>query len=230
MEIDSAVLSVSAQCVGFRFVVDPRDSVWRLHAFRGNGICRGLLGWVVTEPHVEGGVPVEVGGAIARVLCRSFSLDFTYTGEPPSPDIASVRRLRSPLVARWLSNRGDISMAHTTHASFAQRMFDSGLSWTQQAQIVFLSPPAASPPPLSAQQVYDVLECKVTDIGALMETLGVAGVMLAGVDGDFAEFIFPSSALLTDLIAAFENECAGSGLEWRVVSEDEFKQTTWLVR
>ena len=214
--------------VGLRFVIDPKDPDWALHTFDHDKIHSGLLGWIMATPPVEGGVPNEVGALICRVLCRSFSLTFTYTSAPPPPDIATLISLRSPLAARWFANQPNITLAHTTSASFARHLFDGGFSWTQQAQIVFLSSPGAPPPAVTAQQVYNLLERNKTHPDALAETLGISGLMFPAVDGDFAEVMLLDDAQFDALLDEFKKECAALNIEWRIVTEQQFRQTRWI--
>lgn len=214
--------------VGLRFVIDPKEPNWGLHTFDHDKIHSGLLGWIMATPPIEGGVPNEVGALICRVLCRSFSLTFTYTGAPPPTDIAAVISLRSPITARWLANRPNITLAHTTSASFAQHLFDGGFSWTQQAQIVFLSPLGAPAPPVTTRQIYDLLERNKTPPDRLAKTLGINGLMFPAVDGDFAEVILWDEAQFHALQDEFKKECSALDIEWRIVTEQQFRQTQWI--
>lgn len=55
----------------------------------------------------------------------------------------------------------------------------------------------------------------------------IGGLLLPGVDGDFLEIAAFDEGLWRNLLEELEKECANVGVDWSLVSEDEFKTTTW---
>jgi hypothetical protein len=232
-DVDPNAMS-GAHVVELRFTVAPRDARWQLRG-GGPGTRVGLLGWVVDQPPVDAGVPPELGRLLARAIVRSHlaiflsdvgqaapSRHWTRTGaawqcslRPDTPSL-SFKRSGFPCVA-------------TTDAALTATAFEvDAFPWDQRGQMILLSTRRDSPPVLTHRDVWKLFNDTPIDVTAPPILEGIGGVLLPGVDGDFAEFVAFEDRTWRELQDDLQKECSAAGIAWLVLSEDVFNKTVWV--
>jgi hypothetical protein len=119
-------------------------------------------------------------------------------------------------------------MVATSDVETASELFwVVGFDWNLRGQIVLLSDSGSAPPPLQ----YDHLERlfgkeHLNRVSARLPE-EITGIIVPGVDGDFAELVAFNKAAGQAVLEALALECANSKVAWRIVSEAEFLDTRW---
>lgn len=196
--------------VALRLVCHPSDPCWELRPTTPPLESRGLLGWIMVAPPVDAGMPTATARIVARTLCHAFQVSFLH----PSGARAS-RRDKYPL----LTTRDP--------ATVEQLFYVDEFPWVLRGQIVLLAPPESPPPHISGRQLIELAGDRVIDAASLAR-LDFAGLMLPGVDGDFAEFVMLDDHAWRAVREGLAAACAAAGIEFQVVSEPEFRGTKWF--
>ena len=158
-----------------------------------------LLGWVVEQESLAGGVPWPVRKLLTQALCRIATV--TY----PAHDGAFVPKSKHKIVT-------------TREPSVATSLFDdAAYPWTQHGQAAFLSDDAV--PPVSSRLLTEVVAQHKVEAA---ERAGFIGLMLPGVDGVVAGLWMFGGA--DSFVKAIEKCCATAEAELHVLSENQFRQ------
>lgn len=222
--------------VEMRFTRAPRDTCWDLRV-GGPGAQVALLGWVVDRSSIDAGVPGQAVKVITRAACRSHLLTFLCPDNGLARNTSAWTKVRSgwackfepPLIKRIWRQRSFPLLA-TSDPVRAESFFHSeGFSWELRGQVVLLSPSNARPPSLSYLEMERLFDKVTINPHEHLLSSEIEGILLPGVDGDFAELIAFNEALWRDLPGELEKECNVAGIAWSCVSEEVFKSTAWVV-
>jgi hypothetical protein len=215
--------------------LDPRDSCWELYTGGAPG-TRALLGWVTDPKTVDAGVPQAVAMLLARALCRCVMLTFLWQpheGPPASEQWrplgkGQVKHLKAGLLERVRGNPPFTLLATCDPADAENLFYNEKFSWELRAQRVFLSPIEALPD-LDYRHVSTVFNWPPKlDVMGHFQGTNVLGMLLPGVDGDFAELVVFDEGQRPALQQALSQECAARGVDFQLVDEATFKQTKWF--
>jgi hypothetical protein len=158
---------------------------------------RLLVGWNMSRPPVDGGVPPDVGAVIANALC--------HEGRVTVP---AARRVRGPLRGSSMRHGRDFDWLDLEPSEAASCIFDAvGFSWELQSQVVFVSRRDVVP---VLNESYLRLHDEprwFSELGAA----GVLGVLLPGVDGQVAGFYAVAQDVLGSFSRRLEREAAALG-------------------
>jgi hypothetical protein len=217
---------------------DPRDRVWELPelpAAEGTASV-ALVGWVLSCPPVDAGVPAQVAEILAGALTTRYGLTFldptAAAGLPPpdrwSPAAAGwVRGLRSGERRRVLG-APVLPLLSTDRPDVAIRLFSAeGFSWDQRAQIVALTSSASEPPDLPYAFYDQWLRHRRLDAHAIANEKRVEGLLIPGPDGDFGGLLFLNPTARDQLLVTLSNQYGNANVEFAVVPEGEFRSTRW---
>ena len=194
-----------------------------------------LIGWVMAKPSVDAGVPNTVAALFARVLARCAMVTFFSDSTRSIDGVESTEHYERP-VTQVIKPTGLLGavvhkgypLTSSQDPAIVQTLFDAdGFSWPLKAQRAFLSAPGVLPD----LQFKDVdmafnrpqaLECE-----ELVSKAHVLGMLLPGVDGDFAGIVAFSNDFWTRFMDAFEAENRESNIAWSAVDEANFRATSW---
>lgn len=215
--------------------LNPHDPCWELYAGSAPGM-KGLLGWVTDTKAVDAGVPKAVAILLTRTLCRRVMLTFLWQpDQSPSPSKqwepfgkGRVKQLKAGLLDRVRGNP-PFTLLATYNPVEAQNLFyNEKFSWELQAQRVFLSPIDVLPD-LDYHHVSKVFNWpSYLDVIKHFQETNVLGMLLPGVDGDFAELVIFDEVQWPSLQQALSQECAALDIDFQIVDESTFKQTKWV--
>ena len=214
---------------------DARGSQWQLGSLPPAHGRLTLLGWSQEHEEVDAGVPAAVAGVLARALTSTarvtFPCSFAGTGAahawtPWDGDLVRAltgRGLAARIAAKLTGTPQDITLICTRRPDTAQRLFDdAGFPWWMQGQVAMLSEPESPPPDLDEDRVLALFGEDWADHAASLVLSGIEGIVRPGVDGDVAGLLTLTDAFDRAMLAGLEKETRGAGLEWSVVSEEEF--------
>jgi hypothetical protein len=146
---------------------------------------------------------------------------------------SGLRALVRALTARYTvtfptRTTNGVTLVSTHQPEAAMRLFDTAyFSWSQKTQVAVLSAITAPRPPLSAAQVVELLDHQF-DWRRLLAEAAIAGLLQPGVDGDFAGLSMFAGGL-DDVLAHLQVECQREAVGFRILSEAEFRTTTWIL-
>jgi hypothetical protein len=215
--------------------LDPRDPCWELYTCSASG-TRGLLGWVCDAKTVDAGVPQAVATLLTRALCRCVMLTFLWRPDkgPPAAEQwepfgkGRVKHMKAGLVQRVRGNPPFTLLATCDPAEAENLFYNEKFSWELRAQRVFLSPMGV-PPDLDYRHVGTVLNWPSNlDLMQHFQETNVLGMLLPGLDGDFAELVVFDEGQWPSLQQALSQECAAREVDFQIVDESTFKQTKWF--
>jgi hypothetical protein len=223
--------------VGFRVALDAHDPCWELHAVHPKATPGGLLGWVMQTPLGEAGVPESVSRILSRALCRRNWLTFLHNAalsKSRSPGWQSSPKgwtcVLEPPGLNWLGRKPLFPLICTSSPEMARHLFNAErFAWELKSQIVFFSNLDSEPPSLAYSHIENIMNGRIVDRFKLSES-GASGLMLPAVDGDFAQFVFFDEPNWQAVQEELRRECESFGIEWKTVSESEFKNTSWFRR
>jgi len=215
--------------------LNPQDSCWELYAGSAPGV-RGLLGWVSDAKTVDAGVPTAVAALLTRALCRCVTLTFLWQAgksksiseqwEPSGEGRA--KHLKPGLLDKVRGNPPFTLLATHDPAEAENLFYNEDFSWELRAQRVFLSPIDVLPD-LDYRLVSTIFNWPTKlDVTAQLQGTNVTGLLLPGVDGDFAELVVFEDAQWPPLQQALAQECEPRDFDFQVVDEATFKQTKWV--
>lgn len=215
--------------------LNPQDSCWELYAGSAPG-ARGMLGWTTDTPLADAGVPPVAATLLTQALCRCFML--TFFGQPDKGKSLSeewqpagegqVKQLKVGLLDRVRGNPPFTLLATRNPAEAENLFYNNQFSWELRAQRVFLSPIDVLPV-LDYRLVNTIFNWPSNlDITEHFVGTHVLGLMLPGVDGDFAELVVFDKDQWPSLQQALSQECAARKVEFQIVDEPTFKQTKWV--
>ena len=195
-----------------------------------------LIGWVMREPDVEGGIPNSVAVLLANVLTRCATVSVLGTPEN-SNDSESNHLFAGETNFQVVKPTGIIApqihkgypLVTTRNPEIVQTLLcDGDFSWSIKAQRIFLSAPDRLPT-LSYEQIDTAFE-RVSTLNCddLSNNANVLGLVVPAVDGDFAGIISFSPTFFADLISDLRAECDANHLTWTEVSEADFASTSWF--
>ena len=88
---------------------------------------------------------------------------------------------------------------------------------------------ASHPPPeITYQQVDRLLHREPLTTGLNLPK-SIVGLLLPAVDGDFLQIVCLQDQFWLALQESMLGQCSREGVEWQVVSETEFKKTSWYI-
>jgi hypothetical protein len=215
--------------------LDPWDRCWELYTGGAPG-TRALLGWVTDAKTVDAGVPQSVAALLSRALCRCVMLTFLWqphngssAAEPWKPSgKGNVKHLKPGLLERARGNPPFTLLATSDPAVAENLFYNEKFSWELRAQRVFFSPIEVLPD-LDYRHVSTVFNwASNLDVVRHFRGTNVVGMLLPAVDGDFAELLVFDEVQWPSLQQALSQECAAQGIDFQIVDESTFKQTTWF--
>ena len=193
-----------------------------------------LIGWVMRERSVDGGIPYEVAALIARAMSRCASITVLGTlaksGHVSQIDQSEASSCLVKPAGMILSRlKKGYPLVTTRNSALLQALISDGnFSWALKAQRLFLSAPNVLPV-LSYEQVDIAFERPESlNCDDMVRNAHLLALMLPAVDGDFVGIISFSEVFWDSLISAFEAECRANQLTWFVVDEATFAATSWF--
>ena len=215
--------------------LNPQDSCWELYAGGTPGV-RGLLGWISDAKTVDAGVPAAVAALLTQALCRCVTLAFLWRADK-SQSLSEkwetfgkgrTKRLKAGILDRMRGNPPFTLLATHNPAEAEKLFYNDDFSWELRAQRVFLAP-IDMLPDLDYRLVSTIFNWPSNlDAAAHLRGTGVIGLLLPGVDGDFAELVVFDDAQWPSLQQALLQECAAREFEFQIVDEPTFKQIKWV--
>jgi hypothetical protein len=191
-----------------------------------------LIGWrVQPEERIDAGVPREVAGVLARALAGTALVTFP-TSEPcaTTSETDTVQVLEATGVFRRLRDHASrtpsrIFLVSTRQAETVRALFEDGLfPWWMQGTLALLGAPQALAPRIARERLLSIMDLPPVDWSSLSE-LGVAAVLVPGVDGDVAALFSSASEFEGRFLSALEREARAADFEWVVsASEDDFAE------
>jgi hypothetical protein len=213
-------------CCGAR---DPR---WQLGAGHSQREWM-LIGWR-TPRSPEAGVPGEVAALLAAAFAAVARVTFPCSTEPGDAADAWVPRGSGDVrtfapesltgFVRGALRRAprEIVLVSTRKTESIVRLFDDeAYPWWMQGTFALLSAADGGPPDVDRQQLTALLDGPGSGDLDLVTT-AVEAVVRPGVDGDLAGVLSRRPTVEDRLLAASAVECERRGIEWAVVSEEEF--------
>lgn len=171
---------------------------WQLGTVRGDDHFV-MIGWRVSPPSVDGGVPA----AVAQVMAAAFTA------------VASVSFL-GPKSA-WMT---------TTEADAALQLFEAPAQpWALQAQVVLFSDRTAPAPVVNAAEMTRLLSDNWKQQARSAAARGVMAVLRPGVDGDVVGLLSLDAAFERSLLGALEQQAKRAGFEWQELPEAAFSDS-----
>jgi hypothetical protein len=224
--------------LGLRSTRDPSDPCWELRVRPAEGYRLLLVGWVMSSPPLDAGVPSSVADLLTRALCRDHRIVFLH----PSASAPSGRCLGwRPIEGGWachlrpgtggrLRGAPSLPLIGTEQAAVARRMFHADpFRWESRSQMALLFPRGSTLPPLDYPLLLQLWESGTLPRDAFLK-LGGTGALLPAVDGDFVEGVFFEEDAREAFERRLEEECQNGRISWESVSEDAFKGTPWVPR
>lgn len=214
---------------------NPVGSSWEFNA-PSCATQAGLIGWVMRERGVDGGIPHDVAALIARVLSRCATVTVLGTlaesnavSQSPQSGGSTWSCVVKPTGIISSRLKKGYPLVTTRNPPLVQALISDGdFSWALKAQRLFLSAPNVLPV-LSYEQVDIAFERPESlNCDDMVRNARVLGLILPAVDGDFAGIISFSETFWDSLISEFEAECRANQLTWSVVDEATFAATSWF--
>jgi hypothetical protein len=215
--------------------LNPQDSCWELYAGSEPGM-RGLLGWITDTQAVDAGVPQDVAALLTGALCRCVTQTFLWQpdkGQSLSDQWETIgegqaKHLKAGLLDRVRGNPSFTLLATLNPAEAENLFYNEKFSWELRAQRVFLSPIDVLPD-LDYRHVSTVFNWPANlDVRTHFQGTNVLGLLLPGVDGDFAELVVFDEVQWPSLQQALSQQCAALEINFQIVDESTFKQTKWV--
>ena len=204
-----------------RIAIQPRECLWGLPLDALQGAALALIGWVQTENPIDSGVPAAAARALAHSLTSAFNV--TYPTQANSG--RDVWQLSAEGWERTVHT--GITLVCTHQPEAVVRLFDtSHFSWSLKSQVAALSALTAPPPALCYAELRQLLDHRF-DWRRLAAEAAIAGLLQPGVDGDFAG-LSSFDGGLDHMLAQLQVECQRESIGFRIVTEAEFQQTTWI--
>jgi len=229
---DDNALAMEVEAI--RATRDPHDSCWALSFVPEKGTSVLLVGWIMKDVPTDAGVPAEIAKILTEVLCDDYRVAFlhpTAAGRDESGWRTTPRGLEQvlrPGLGGRVLREPLLPVICTSEARTAALMFRAEpYSWQLRSQLVMLFP-LGSEAHLSYDSVFKLWRRSANAHYAA--ELGAEGLMLPGVDGDFAELVFFLEPQLQRSARRLEQACQQAGIGWQVVSECDFKSTSWFGR
>ncbi|MBO0798238.1 MAG: hypothetical protein J2P31_05400 [Blastocatellia bacterium] len=176
------------------------------------------------EYEIEGGVPDEVAGILARSLTNKALV--TFPSKEPAIGVGDyMQRIDAGLLesveAAFLRIPGAFNLISTNSPESAKCLFKAGgFPWYLQGQIILLSPPGSQPPVFDRKTLFSVMEANLHSDFQMLSARGVHAMIYPGVDGDVVGFVSCSPAFESEILRALESEAIRGGFSWQVVAED----------
>ena len=214
---------------------NPVGSQWEFNA-PPCATHTGLIGWVMRERGVDGGIPHEVAALIARAMSRCATVTVLGTlaesnavSQSPQSGGSTWSRVVKPTGIISSRLKKGYPLVTTRNPPLVQALISDGdFSWALKVQRLFLSAPNVLPV-LSYEQVDIAFERPESlNCDDMVRNAHLLALMLPAVDGDFVGIISFSDAFWDSLISAFEAECRANQLTWFVVDEATFAATSWF--
>ncbi|MGI8742118.1 MAG: hypothetical protein ACR2NN_06035 [Bryobacteraceae bacterium] len=199
-------MSGSEKLIGLRATLNPTSPWWQLPLASLQDSQGVLIGWILETPSVDDGIPAAAATILVRAITALRRITF-LDGEAPK---------------KW---RVKFPLRTTSDPEIAMSMFDMAyFSWSLQSQIGFLSRLDAPPPALTDKQVRAAFD-RLDPLS--LAQLGVTGLLLPAVDGDFAALaLFDGS--WPGIERNLQEQCSQAGVQWDIILEAEFKDTAWF--
>ena len=183
----------------------------------------------MTKPSVDAGVPDAVASFLSRVLARcSMVTFFCEAGHKREYGDEAVTKIAKPTgLFGSVVNKG-YPLTSSQNPAIVQTLFDAdGFSWTLKSQRAFLSPPSILPE-LQFKDV-DTAFNRPQDLNCekMLHEAHVLGILLPGVDGDFAGIAAFSTEFWANFMGAIEAESKAQNIPYSIVDEVNFQATSW---
>ena len=150
-------------------------------------------------------------------------------GEPQSGSILSgfdlpgIIRIPIPGTSKAVGAGAVPPLRSTVAAQTAARLFDDAAwPWCLQAQVTVLSARDAAVPDIARSTLLSLIDDDWARRAAPLRSLGVAGVMRAGVNGDVAGVLSLDDTFTRALLDAIEHETRCSDFACLRLSEHDF--------
>jgi hypothetical protein len=207
----------------------PKSTRWMLPPSETGQVV--LIGWrLARERPVDGGIPPKIADALCRGFSRCSWMSFFDAAEPLSSAGAQVGRLvvsgLGPRL-RALSQRlpSTVFQVSTRLPEIAAGAFDASLfSWAMQGQVLMLSAPDHLPRVLTWAEMWSLSSRERPITSDVLKTLDVEAVLFPGVDGDVGGLVSANCEVETRLMSALQMGVDAAGINWRILSEEEFIQ------
>jgi hypothetical protein len=205
--------------------MQPSDPVWELPLAELQGAALAIVGWVQTEAPRDAGVPRPVANVLAGALTARYNV--TYPKPAGKAEVEGAGAAWGPVPGGWgRTLRPGIALFSTHQAERAAELFETELFvWSRKTQLATLSPIDA-PPALSYSAVRQLLDRRF-DVRRIASEAGIEGLLLPGVDGDFAALCCFRDGLEAAL-ANLRRECEGRKIGFQIVPESDFRSTQWF--
>ncbi len=215
--------------------LDPRQAYWRLGPLPAAVGRVMLVGWRVTPPPCDAGVPAVIAAVLARALTSVARVTFAGTVADPPPtaswtpcgaDLIRVLNAGGYLerIGRVIkSASAAVTLVSTRSPETAIRLFEEpNYPWWLQGQVALLSEPDAPPPDIDRQRFLALLGDDWAARAAALAVTGFRGILRPGVDGDLAGILSLSEESERELLTALERAAGQAGLDWMPLTEDAF--------
>jgi len=216
---------------------DPRGAHWQLGPLPPAVGSVTLIGWRISIPSLDDGVPQTIAiclsralTSIARVtfLCSAIEAQATAQWSEVGNDAVCVLNHGhfSRRVAATLGRQSARAVLLSTRLpETAMRLFyDAGYPWWLQGQVVLLSATDAPPPKINCRMVDSLFANDWTENASVLASLGIHGILRPGVDGDLAGLLSFTFGFEHDIMTELKLGAQSFGLNWAELSEDAFAQ------
>jgi hypothetical protein len=175
---------------------DARAAHWQLGPLPPDHGHLTLVAWTAGAESVDGGVPGEIAGVLAR----------SWT---------SIARVTFPS-----SLTGATTIVSTSDPGTVLHAFDDpAFPWWMQGQVLLLSEADRDPPAVGEPDLRALLDEDWARRAAALQPGGVHAVVRPGVDGDVAGILALSDPFDGRMMENLEREARLAGLAWSLVSE-----------
>ncbi len=203
-----------------KLVRDPINVGWSLRSRTTTGSKIGILGWTCDDSSVDAGIPEAIANVLSKALCHCSQVSFL---DPSSSSILKPSPFKSML------GQPVFSIRTTSQQEIVARLFYiDEFPWDQCSQVVILSK-WKSEPIFNYANLFELWSHPAPNLNSLANRMKVLGYLLPGPDGDFVEIVIFDNSLLNLLTQNLANECKQRGLGWQEVSENQFRETKWVV-
>lgn len=218
----------------FVFTSGPAAVLADMSTCRSPLVC-GALGWILSSPPIDAGVPVDVQKVLGNALCRSSKVTFLDSGISARPGTSWTTITggqacvlpRSGLTSAWLG-RVAFPLRCSEDPRMTVRLFqDAAFPWELGGQAVLLSSRDAPPPPLTYDLVTSAFSPK-RFIALFSSVPSLLALMLPGPDGDFARFIAPSTNAWVPVFRGIMEACAEAAAPLCTVDAATFDDIRWF--
>jgi hypothetical protein len=214
---------------------NPQRACWRLDRAPSAYGHVGLIGWTLSLPPVDAGVPIGIAEILARAMTAVARITFPISELEDTPEylcadrdeyVVKTLQPQPHKLLHWMVPfpPTTINVISTRNADCVVRAFDdAGYPWWLQQQVVLFSTPNAGPPEISLDGILRLIGGRwESDASWLSRTLEITAVGRPGVDGDVIGIYTRSDEELMAFLRALQSEAKASSAGFRLLSEEDF--------